>query len=321
MEENKNSDEEKSAIGNEQLAENRSEEIISAERKTMAETEEPQIEQSEIPIAIGTTYNQQQTEENMEVHHHTHPDSHRDHGNPPAGRAGKNWKTYFWEFLMLFLAVFCGFLAEYQLEHMIEHQREKQFIGSFIEDLKSDTVFINEYVHSKIQKRKDHDSLIWYLNSPDPNRYSQRIYLYARKLTRNVSFIPADGTIKQLKNSGGLRLIRNQQASDSIMAYDQAIELVLKTQSRQENEVTEIRPMMGRLMNANVLETMVYADVVNPPLGNPPLRTVDKEFILDFIYAVHQLKGSDALNAVRLQRLKERAIGIILFLKKEYHLK
>ena len=50
-------------------------------------------------------------------------------------------------------------------------------------------------------------------------------------------------------------------------------------------------------------------------LPETPLRTTDKEFILDFIYAVHQLKGSDALNAVRLQRLKERAIGIILFFK------
>jgi hypothetical protein len=79
--------------------------------------------------------------------------------------------------------------------------------------------------------------------------------------------------------------------------------------------------MMGRLLNANVLETMVYGDVIHPPSGNPALRRIDKEFILDFIYAVHQLKGSDALNAVRLQQLKDRAIGIIHFLKKEYHLK
>lgn len=48
--------------------------------------------------------------EEMEVHHHTH----HEHGK-------RNWKSYFWEFLMLFLAVFCGFLAEYQLEHTIEH--------------------------------------------------------------------------------------------------------------------------------------------------------------------------------------------------------
>ena len=244
----------------------------------------------------------------MEVHAHTHTPR-------------KKWTHYFWEFLMLFLAVFCGFLAEYQLEHIIENQREKKYIKSFIEDLKADTVFITQYVNSKIEKRKDHDSLIWYLNSPNPNQHGQRIYLLARQLTRGMNFFPADGTIKQLKNSGGLRLIKNQQASDSILAYDQAIDRILLTQSRQENEITEIRPMMGKLLDANVLETMVYGDVIRPPSGNPALRTIDKEFILDFIYAVHQLKGSDALNAVRLQQLKERAIGIILFLKKEYHLK
>ena len=244
----------------------------------------------------------------MEVHAHTHTPR-------------KKWTHYLWEFLMLFLAVFCGFLAEYQLEHIIEKQREKDYIRSFIEDLRSDTSFITTYLKRKIEKKKDLDSLIWYLNAPDPNQYGQRIYFFGRQLTRTINFFPADGTVKQLKNSGGLRLIRNQQASDSILAYDQAIDRILLTQSRQENEITEIRPMMGKLMDANVLETMVYGDVIRPPSGNPALRTINKEFILDFIYAIHQLKGSDALNAVRLQQLKERAIGIILFLKKEYHLK
>ena len=36
----------------------------------------------------------------MELHHHAHHEG------------KKNWKSYFWEFLMLFIAVFCGFLAE-----------------------------------------------------------------------------------------------------------------------------------------------------------------------------------------------------------------
>jgi hypothetical protein len=42
--------------------------------------------------------NQPSDIKNMEVHHHTH-----------ASHGKKNWKSYFWEFLMLFLAVFCGF--------------------------------------------------------------------------------------------------------------------------------------------------------------------------------------------------------------------
>ena len=54
----------------------------------------PVIEQPETPNIQPENY------EEMEVHHHTH-----------ASHGKKNWKNYFWEFLMLFLAVFCGFLA------------------------------------------------------------------------------------------------------------------------------------------------------------------------------------------------------------------
>jgi len=71
----------------------------------------------------------------MEVHHHAH--------NPAEPHHKKNWKSYFWEFLMLFLAVFCGFLAEYQLEHKIEKDRELQFIKSLTTDLQDDITSLN----------------------------------------------------------------------------------------------------------------------------------------------------------------------------------
>jgi hypothetical protein len=79
--------------------------------------------------------------------------------------------------------------------------------------------------------------------------------------------------------------------------------------------------MMGRLMDPNVLETMIDGEDIHPPAGNPSLRNVNREFILDFIYAVHQIKGSDAVSSARLQLVKDKATGIIRFLKKEYHLK
>lgn len=77
---------------------------------------------------------------------------------------------------MLFLAVFCGFLAENWREHIIEHREENQYVKSFIEDLRSDTAEINKNVQLKLQKKQGSDSLIWYLNAPDPNQYGQRIY-------------------------------------------------------------------------------------------------------------------------------------------------
>ena len=72
-----------------------------------------------VPEIDTEAITQNQEPENMEVHNHAH------HG----GR--KNWKSYFWEFVMLFLAVYWGFLAEYQLEHVIEHELEKQYMQSF----------------------------------------------------------------------------------------------------------------------------------------------------------------------------------------------
>jgi hypothetical protein len=249
----------------------------------------------------------------MEVHHHAHDPAAPHHHK-------KNWKNYFWEFLMLFLAVFCGFLAEYQLEHLIEVQREKKFIASYIEDLKSDTAFISDYINRKQQKIADNDSLIYYLNATDPNANGQRIYFYARQLTRRYNFFPSDGTIKQLKNSGGFRLIRKQQVSDSISSYDKSVENILLTQNIQTSELAEVRPLIGKLLDPNVLESMIKEDAIVAPIGNPRLRNSNKEFILDFIYLVHQLKGSDILNSRRLKQLQLKATKIILFLKKEYQL-
>src|ERR1043165_720408 len=75
----------------------------------------------------------------MEVHAHSH------------SHVKKNWKSYFWEFLMLFLAVFCGFLAEYQLEHKIERDRAKELAKSFFEELKSDSVVVAEKARNRLK--------------------------------------------------------------------------------------------------------------------------------------------------------------------------
>ena len=77
MEENKDDEHLDSPTNNQ--SENHPNEVISA-----GETE-----------AITTN----QETEDMEVHHHAHHER------------KKKWKSYFWEFLMLFLEVFCRFFS------------------------------------------------------------------------------------------------------------------------------------------------------------------------------------------------------------------
>ena len=147
----------------------------------------------------------------MEVHHHTHPS----HGK-------KTWKNYFWEFLMLFLAVFCGFLAEYQLEHVVEHNREKQYIESMIVDLKTDSIDLGRIIRLNKQQESGFDSLLLNIyHKPYTDSSLRTLYYFKEKYTiiaRKMRF--SRGTISQLKNSGGFRLIKNRAVADSIIKYD-----------------------------------------------------------------------------------------------------
>ena len=110
---------------------------------------------------------------------------------------------------MLFLAVFCGFLAEYQLEHKIERDREKQYIGSILEDLREDTIVLNDNINQFDEHLLRNDTLIRLLNSPDIKSHGSDLYYLGRRASRSVRLAIHDATIQQLKNSGGMRLIRN----------------------------------------------------------------------------------------------------------------
>ena len=284
-------------IKKEQPIEKVSEEIVSSEQPTMAETEQP------------PTTNYKPETENMEVHHHTHAD----HGK-------KSWKSYFWEFLMLFLAVFCGFLAEYQLEHVIERDREKKFIQTFIEDLKTDTADINRVLLFRKQKLERMDSLMLLLSSGQIKGHENELYFFGRTLIRTARFISNDRTITQLKNSGSLRLIRNEQAADSMMAYQSLVATIYLNQDDDRIERRAADPVLSRMFNPFVFDKMVDIVGVNRITGNPLLRSYDPAVQQDLAYYVHQLKGSDFILQSRLAQLNEKAKNLIAFLQKEYHL-
>jgi len=221
---------------------------------------------------------------------------------------------------MLFLAVFCGFLAEYQLEHIIEHNREKQFIKSFIEDLKTDTTAIRQNITFRQNKMKAMDTLMLLLNSQQIQGHENDLYYLGRSFVRGVRFQSNDRTITQLKNSGSLRLIRNEQAADSMISYQKLVEYIYYNQEDDRIERREADPLLSHIFYPSVFDKMVTIEGINRPTDDPPLRSYDKNLHLDLAYYVHQLKGSNLMIEVRLKLLNEKANNMIGFLKKEYHL-
>jgi hypothetical protein len=222
---------------------------------------------------------------------------------------------------MLFLAITAGFLVENMREHYVENKREIVLIKSFVEDLKQDTAKITSNMQLRNTKILMMDSLIKLLNSPNPNGNGQSAYFWGRRVTRSTLFQSNDRTIKQLKNAGGLRLIRNQIASNTIMTYDQANDYISYLQNNRETmELTEMYPLLAKLFDGNVLETMIQGMEIIRPTGNPPLRSTDKNLILDLTYFLHQYKTSSIVIIARMQTLKQSATETMQFLQKEYHL-
>jgi hypothetical protein len=244
----------------------------------------------------------------MEVHHH--PDLHH---------KKKNFKEYFFEFLMIFLAVTLGFFAESIRENIADREREKQYMQSMIADLKSDTITLASNIYLKRSRIVMIDSLIYLLSSPDYKDRLNDIYYYGRSISPPANFSPNDRTIQQLKSSGGLRLIRNVAVSDSIMAYDQKMRLQIAGTEDEYNIRLEYRKAAICLFDGKVFNNMlINIDRIEKPLNNPALFKADALAVNTLIGNAQYLKKNDQLQIVREAELEKQATELIKMIQKEY---
>jgi hypothetical protein len=243
----------------------------------------------------------------MEVHAHSHT-------------ARKKWTHYFWEFLMLFLAVFCGFLAEYQLEHKIEKDREKQYIKSLVEDLGTDTSMLRQNIITRKSRISMIDSLVILLNSDQRDTKGNDIYYYARSSSPPANIFPNDGTIQQLKSSGNLRLIRKNNITKAVLAYDQKMRNVLFEMGDEIEIRSEYRQLARKIFRTNIFHEMIANDQVGRPVNNPTLYSTDPGLLNEFIGQVQYVKRVQQSQLIRSEQLLVQALQLLSDIKSEYHL-
>ena len=247
----------------------------------------------------------------MEVHHHSHT-------------ARKRWKHYFWEFLMLFLAVFCGFLAEYYLEHTIEHNREKQFINSLVGDIIADTVQLSNIRGFRLDRLNKIDSVRMLLSKNKTGSVPVQSLQLFEDIKGHVSFYQNSGTLDQLKNSGGLRLIRKRAVVDSIQAYDQQIRRMLLRDNFEAEEMRYTLRLAYKLVDG-VAITNVYTDTMY--FFNNAFRAgvstsinINPQHIGEYLNSLVTYRFV-VLNNLRLQEMiKMKAERLLAVIENEYHL-
>lgn len=247
-----------------------------------------------------------QEEPNMEVHHHSH--------NPAEPHHKKNWKSYFWEFLMLFLAVFCGFLAEYQLEHKIEKDRSKQYIYSFYEDLKIDSTHFRMIMDNYQIKISVLDNLSPCYDSLMRNQSSTNCLCTIMPNTNSfIDMTYTDRTLTQLKNAGGLRLLSKEDA-DKIILYDN----LLRNYKTAETTGFQKRQDDLRETATSLRDYEKWKDTTNSPrvfaiYGN------DKELLNKYFNQLTMYLNNCNARVNDLQKIKEKNTELIEYFKAKYH--
>ena len=252
--------------------------------------------------------------EEMEVHHHTH-----------ASHGKKKWKSYFWEFLMLFLAVFCGFLAEYKLEHVIEQQREKQYMQSLVYDLANDTANLNAGFPLKEGRVQAIDSIFLFFElNPDVKIMPGAVYRLMQRSTWDRHYRRNSTTIDQLKNAGGMRLIRKKDIADSIAAYD------LQWQRAEFWKVAYIanqeagKSLIQKIFNANDLLSSYRNNSTGQSIAakitDSLVISINTVFLNEYLNFLNHQKTTTIQDKQGYKRLEESAARLIELIKKEYHL-
>ena len=244
----------------------------------------------------------------MEVHAHTHTE-------------GKKWTHYLWEFLMLFFAVFCGFLAENQRERLVERQREKSYIASLVEDIQLDTAELNRNMAFRSEVISRIDSLFFIFKSNDWQKRTADIYFFCRRTTRRNDLFYHDRTIQQLKNSGGLRLIRSIDVSNMIVNYDARVRNLLEQQRIEEDARAKLRERIADVFDPLVLYDMSVSDGDSTyfikPEGNPALKRPEEVFHL--LGELQYLKNIYQVSRDVQKKLVQEGNSLISILRRDYH--
>ena len=270
--------------------------------------DEPVVQQ---PNTEPEIINPQSEIDNMEVHHHAH----HNHGK-------KTWKHYFWEFFMLFLAVFCGSIAELQLEHYIEHQREKKYIASMIKELKADSAQLAQVFKDsgRIQKM---DTLSILLLTRNPSQETiKNVYRLTRSITQYSAMSFNRNTLTQLKSSGNMRLIRNQNVVDSLNKLDNGItileiqkEAFVKFSLDNSKELYSILDYSYYVKNGVQLNRKEVIDSTTLTY-----LTTDERKVIEFGGKVTMQKSILINYFEMLKTYSKRSNSLIVYLQKEYHL-
>jgi len=256
----------------------------------------------------------------MEVHQHAH------HGGK------KNWKSYFWEFLMLFLAVTLGFFVENQREHYNEHIRAKEFSKTLVKDLQNDIAAIQDEKRNAEVYINISDSLLALSKNKLEGRVASQFSFYTRFMYWTAPITWNRATFEQIKNSGSLRYFTNHQLLEKMMKYDAIVNQIeaeaYNHTVRGNMLLNQINVIIEPIYHHELskyflwtLDTMSRKTIEGLFPNNPESLENKRSEIKEMLnMIVVQQRNLQRDIDVKWKQAEELAVELINDLKKEYHI-
>ncbi len=244
------------------------------------------------------------------------------------GKLIKDWKKYILEFFMLFLAVFLGFFADSLRDKSSEKSKEKEYIHSLIEDVLLDKTNIQKAIHNNEVRKTYLDSLSKFSHNYSlENIDDRKLYWYYPfgVLQRPDFMSPNELTMLQLKNAGGMRLIKNKNAIKEILRYDLQQKKLENQKKYYENYHNNAINLGLKIFNHQKIRLMASLfknkDTINLNAINFKLINNDQNLLNEFSNVVDMYGGIVKYYNILLEEKNNQADSLILNLKKEYKIK
>jgi hypothetical protein len=244
----------------------------------------------------------------MEVHHH-----------PEVEKKGV--KEYLLEGLMIFLAVTMGFFAETIRESISDNAKGRDYIKSFVQDLKHDTTNFSALAAFDQNKMIALNNLSSCFDTIEKNNRSISCLVpIMKKSTSNKVVNFTDGTMQQLKNAGGFRLL-NELDKDSIVAYDHAVRGFQNFESTMFQQRQDIlRDVYVKLVNFKAEAMLLSDSAKNIAFPAPLFYSNDKSLINEYFNDLILYRRVINYQLGAVQRFKKRETGLIRYFENKYNL-
>jgi hypothetical protein len=146
-------------------------------------------------------------------------------------------------------------------------------------------------------------------------------YMQYRKATYHPDYVnPVERTLTQLKNSGGMRLIRKRAAVDSIIAYDDEAKKLLGQQAAYERYLNNWAELAEQIFNLKYMY-LPPKFKINGAGYNDLLLTNDKKIMTRAGNSVVTYYAVVDFYINRLKETEVHSVNLIHTLQKQYDLK